>query len=176
MSGVVAAFGTEATLEDARARLRAERVEAIETYTPKALADDKSGTGSPLPLLIFLAGIIGAMAMFGLETYADVLEWPVNIGGRPPFSWPGFVPIAFEVGVLCAVFTGFFGYLAINGLPRLWQPADECAAMRQAMRAEWLVAVYNEDAQQVERARQILLSFQPLSIEMISPALVEVPA
>jgi hypothetical protein len=176
MTGIVVAFETEAALEDALRRLRAEHIEGIETYTPKALEADETGSGSPIPLLIFLAGIIGAMAMFGLETYSDVLEWPVNVGGRPAFSWPAFVPIAFEVGVLCAVTTGIVAYLAINRLPRLWEPVDECAAMREAMRAEWLVAVRDADPRQVQRAHHLLRSLDPLSIEEISPALEEVPA
>ncbi len=114
-----------------------------------------------MPLAIFVAGVLGAAAMFALETYPDVLNWPVNIGGRPAFSWPAFVPIAFEFGVLCAITTGIVGYLAINGLPRLWEPVDEYAAMRQAMRAEWVVSVRNEDGRRVEEARRILLSLQP---------------
>ena len=118
MSGIVAAFETQQALEHALARLRAERIGMIETYTPKALTDDETGVGSPLPLMIFLAGMIGAAAMFGLETYADVVNWPVDVGGRPAFSWPAFVPIAFEVGVLFAITTGFFGYFIVNRMPR----------------------------------------------------------
>ncbi|MEO9188997.1 MAG: DUF3341 domain-containing protein [Acetobacteraceae bacterium] len=176
MTGIVAAFATEPALEHALARLRADRIGEIETYTPKALEADKEGTGSPLPLMIFVAGIISAAAMFALETYADVVNWPVNVGGRPAFSWPAFVPIAFEFGILCAMTTGIVGYLAINRLPRLWEPIDECDAMREAMRAEWVVAVRNDDRREIERARRILLSLHPLSIEAISPALVEIPA
>ncbi|MGH7622557.1 MAG: quinol:electron acceptor oxidoreductase subunit ActD, partial [Gemmatimonadaceae bacterium] len=77
---------------------------------------------------------------------------------------------------LCAMATGIAGYLLVNGLPRLWEPIDECDAMRQAMRAEWVVAVYNDDRREIERARRILRAFQPLSIEDISPALEEIPA
>jgi hypothetical protein len=176
MSGIVAAFETEEALEGALARLRKAQVGEIETYTPKALSEDEKGSGSPMPLAIFVAGMVGAVAMFALETYSDVVNWPVNVGGRPTFSWPAFVPIAFEIGVLFAISTGFFGYLAINGLPRLWEPVDECAAMRQAMRTDWVVAVNNEDSRELERARRILRALDPLSIEDISPALAEVPA
>jgi hypothetical protein len=176
MTGIVAAFATEAALEHALTQLREAGCAEIETYTPKALAEDKEGTGSPMPLAIFLAGIIGAAAMFALETYSDVVNWPVNVGGRPAFSWPAFVPIAFEVGVLFAMTTGVVGYLVINGLPRLWEPVDECAAMRQAMRTDFVVAVNNEDSREIERARRILRALDPLSIEDISPALAEVPA
>ncbi|HEX5325330.1 MAG TPA: DUF3341 domain-containing protein [Acetobacteraceae bacterium] len=176
MNGVVAAFETEAMLEGALDRLRAAQVGRIETYTPKALAADETGAGSIMPVLILVAGIIGAAGMYGLETYADVLNWPVNVGGRPAFSWPAFVPIAFEVGVLFAISTGFFGYFIINRLPRLWDPVDECAAMRQAMRAEWVVAVWSDERPQLLRARRIIDSLHPLSVDHVGEALMEVPA
>lgn len=176
MSGIVAAFETQQALEHALARLRAERIRSVETYTPKALTDDETGVGSPLPLMIFLAGMIGAAAMFGLETYADVVNWPVDVGGRPAFSWPAFVPIAFEVGVLFAITTGFFGYFIVNRMPQLWEPVDECAAMAQASRAGWVLAVRTDDSGELARARRLIWSLQPSSMEEIDPALVEIPA
>lgn len=176
MSGLVAAFASEAAIEQALNRLRADPPGRIETYTPKALAEDAKGTGSPLPLIIFIAGMLGAAAAYALETYSDVVNWPVDVGGRPPFSWPAFVPVAFEMGILWAISAGFFGYLIAGRLSRLWEPVDECAAMREAMRDQWVIAVHSLDHAKLAQARRILESFQPLSIEYISPELEEVPA
>lgn len=176
MNGLVAAFATRDELVTALMRLRAASVGRVETHTPTALEEDEKGHGSPIPLLIFLAGLVGAAAMYALETYSDVLNWPVDIGGRPAFSWPAFVPIAFEVGILCAVGTGFFGYLIVARLSRLWDPVDECAAMREAMRDQWVIAVHTDDRQHLARARRIIEACQPLSIEFIAPELEEVPA
>ncbi len=176
MSAVVAAFASQDALIDARARLRSENLGQIEAYTPAALPEDEEGSNSPLPLVIFLAGMLGAAFTFALETYSDVVNWPVNVGGRPEFSWPAFVPVAFEMGILWAISAGFFGYVIVGGLSRLWDPVDEAAAMRNASRDQWVLAVHTDDREALERARRILESYHPLSVEHLSAELEEVPA
>jgi hypothetical protein len=158
MSGLFVAFATPHELETALPSLRCARLGTIETFTPTPV---ESGP-SILPVLILAGGVLGALAGFTLQSYANVAAYPIDIGGRPYFSWPAFVPIAFENGVLAAILTGFFGCFIVNRLPRLYDPIDECEAMRRAMRDFWCVAIRTDNP---ARARQILRAHAPARIE-----------
>ena len=59
-----------------------------------------------------------ALAILG-TWYFMIHDWPMNIGGKPSFSWienaPAFVPIIFEFSVFCGAHGMVLTYLLRNG-------------------------------------------------------------
>ena len=160
MKTLVASFETESSLIEALPRLR--DLGAIETYTPKAL--DGEHSPSILPLTVLIAGFLGFGLGFAMQVYANAVGYPVDIGGRPEFSWPAFIPIAFEIGVLSAVATGFVAYLLVNRLPHLYDPVDEALLMRGATHDRWCVALHTETP---ERAQDLLRALSAEQVEIL---------
>jgi hypothetical protein len=48
----------------------------------------------------FIYGIAGTATAFGFITWVFTTDWPMNIGGKPFFSLPAWIPIMFELTVL----------------------------------------------------------------------------
>jgi Protein of unknown function (DUF3341) len=163
MSSILVEFDSQAALNEALARLAAAGITRVETYTP--MPPEAQSPHSPLPWCMFVAGILGFAGVFAVMTYADVHAYPLNIGGRPEFAWPTFVPIAFELGVLCAMLTGFIGYFIACRMPQLYDPVDECQALGRASRDGWLVSIGAENAERLNAARAVLASLAPASLE-----------
>ena len=82
----------------------------------------RRGVERLVPTIVLGGGLTGFLAGYGLEYWSQVIEYPMNIGGRPFHSWVSFIPPAFETTILFAAFGAVFGMLALNGFPRPYHP------------------------------------------------------
>ncbi|WP_428486437.1 DUF3341 domain-containing protein [Rhodopila sp.] len=160
---ILAMFTNEDGLARALERFREARIGPLETYTPAPLSGEP--TASPIPLIILLAGLFGAAASFGLQTYSFTVAYPFKIGRRPEFAWASFIPTTFENAVLVAIAAGFVAFMVINRLPKLYDPVDESDAMRRASRDRWFLRVTTEDPEVLQGARALLRELHPVSVE-----------
>ena len=135
---------------------------AADTRTPVALPDDAQGR-SRIPLVVLGAGLAAAIAAFLMQWYAAAVGYRLLIGGRPDFFWTSYLVYAVECGMLAATLTAFTGFFAANRLPALYDPSDECDALRGASRDGWFL-VSDRDAQ----ARRLLGGLRPVSLEHVA--------
>lgn len=125
MSRLYLVFESPETLVAAARDLKAEGVDDLDAHTPwriEALDDALDLPPPDIRRVMLIAGIIGAFAIFALQTWSAVWDYPINAGGRPRFSWPAFGFATFEVGIFAAAISGFVMMLRGCRLPRLHDP------------------------------------------------------
>ena len=118
-----------------------------------------------LPALVFSAGIFGLAAGFFMQWYGAAVSYPLNIGGRPLASWPAFIPIAFEIAVLCAVASGFFGFFALARLPQPYQPIAALPGFERATQDRFFLIIDAADPRfDAARVVELIEEFSPCSV------------
>ena len=172
MSGLAAQFSAEAPLVRAAERLRDAGLRQIEAHTPypvEALDELLSRPPNLLPVLVFAAGILGLAGGFLLQWYGAAVSYPLDIGGRPPASWPSFIPIAFEIAVLCAVLAGFLGFFAAAGLPKPYQPIAALPDFERASQDRFFLVIDDADPQFARADVSRILSGFPCRVVQWQP-------
>lgn len=122
---VVAEFGSEHALTAAMSKLSEGGFLARDALTPypvEALSHALALRPSRVRWAMLAGGLAAAALAYATEWYSAVVDYPFNTGGRPLNSWPVFVLVPFEVGVLAAALCGLVAFLLACGLPRLNNP------------------------------------------------------
>ncbi|HLH94846.1 MAG TPA: DUF3341 domain-containing protein [Xanthobacteraceae bacterium] len=147
--GIIGVFNTPEAVRSAGTSLRRLGFRALEAYTPYPIEGlDRIIHPGPrwfLPILMFIAAIVGAAAGYWIQYWDEAVNYPLNVGGRPHNSWPAFTVGTFEFMLLLAVFAGFVGLLAASGLPRLYHPLFEANAFQRASRDRFIICIEASD-------------------------------
>ncbi len=146
--GMVAEFDDPDTLLEAAHAIRSEGYRKIEAYTPYSIKDlEELIPGRNLvPPIVLIGGLIGAATAWTMEYYIAAIDYPINVGGRPLYSWPMFIPILFELTVLVAGIFAFFGTLALCGFPRPHFPLFNLPEFSRATSSRFFLCIEKEDA------------------------------
>jgi hypothetical protein len=146
--GVIAEFDSAAALVAAGRRAREQGYTRMDAYSPFPIEGLAEAIGFPhtrVPALVLTGGILGAAAGFFMQYYSAVIDYPLNVGGRPPFSWPAFIPVTFELTILTAALFAVLGLLALNGLPQPYHPVFNVPRFALATRDRFFLCVEATD-------------------------------
>jgi hypothetical protein len=146
--GLLAEFETPDEILLAAEKAHQEGYRSMDAFSPmpvEGLAEAVGFEETRLPLLVLCAGIFGMLFGFFLQYYANVVSYRLDIGGKPPNSWPSFIPITFELTILFAALAATFGMLAMNGLPTPYHPLFNVPRFALASRGRFFLCIKARD-------------------------------
>ena len=123
--GVMAEYDTPGALLEAARKVRDAGFTEFDTYSPFPVHGMDEAMGikrTILPAVVWGGGFTGLAGAVLLQWWMNAYNWPWNISGKPAWSIPANIPIAFEGTILFSVLSCFFGMWILNKLPQVWHP------------------------------------------------------
>jgi ActD protein len=166
--GIVAEFATAEQLLGATRRAHAAGFRQMDAYTPfpvEGLSDALGFHPKTVPLIGLIGGMVGAATGYAMQFFIHAISLPINVGGRPLNSWPSFIPVTFEMGVLFSALSLFFGILILNKLPQPYHPLFDIEAFARASRDRFFLCIEARDPHfDFDATRQFLLELGALEV------------
>jgi hypothetical protein len=166
--GLMAEFETPEQVLQAALRTHAAGYQKIDAYTPipvEGLAEAVGFDWTSLPIVVFIGGFLGGCTGFGMCWYANVISFPLNVGGKPLNSWPAWIPITFELTILGAALSAVIGMLAMNGLPRPYHPVFNVPRFALASTDRFFLCIKSRDKEfELARTKAFLEELKPQGV------------
>jgi hypothetical protein len=146
--GVMAEFANPSDLVAAARAVYAAGYRRVNGYSPFPIEELWEAIGfhrTGLPLIVLIGGILGGTGGFLMQYYLAVINYPINVGGKPLNSWPAFIPITFECTILLAALSAVFGMLALNKLPQPYHPVFNAPNFALATRDSFFLVIEASD-------------------------------
>jgi Protein of unknown function (DUF3341) len=146
--GIMAEFDSAQALIDAAKQTHQAGYQKIDAYSPfpiEGLAEEIGFHHNLVPLVVLIGGIVGGLTGYLMQYWISVVDYPLNIGGKPPHSWPAFIVITFEMTILFAALSAVLGMLALNGLPMPYHPVFNVPRFALASRDRFFLIVFSSD-------------------------------
>lgn len=166
--GLMAEFDTPAELLAATRQVTGAGYTKTDAFSPfpiHGLGDALKMKDRRLSLFVLIGGIVGCLAGYGLEYWTQVIDFPMNIGGRPYHAWVAFIPPAFETTILFGAFTAGISMIVMNGLPRPYHPVFNAPGFDRASQDRFFLVIESTDPKfNLEQTRAFLDQLHPREV------------
>lgn len=168
---LLAEFDSPGDCLHAAEKLRDAGYTQFDTHTPFPVHGMDKAMGLPdskLGLIVFPIGLMGTTLAFLMMWWMNGVDYPLIIGGKPPYSLPSMVPIMFELTVLLSAFGTVIGMLHLNRLPRHHHPVFNSERFASFSNDKFFVSVESTDPKwNLERTKKLLESCSPVTVELV---------
>jgi hypothetical protein len=172
--GVMAEFQSPDDLIAAAHKARLAGYSKMDAYSPfpiEEVIEEVAPGNTGVPILVLIMGLTGATTGFSLQFIGNILNWPMNIGGRPIniSNWPAMIPITFEMGILFAAFTAAISMVILNGLPMPYHPVFNVPGFERASQDGFFLCIESTDPL-FDRAQtsQFLRTLSPTQVSEVA--------
>jgi hypothetical protein len=171
--GLLAEFRAPEEIVKAALGVHAAGYRKVDAYTPypmEEVLDALHLHETRVPQLALTGGLLGLIGGFGFEYWASAISYPMNVGGRPYFSWPAFVVPAFETTVLGAAIVTVVGMLLLNGFPQPYHPVFNVKSFATASRDRFFLCIEARDERfDLEKTRELLKRLGAYEVSEVEP-------
>jgi hypothetical protein len=171
--GLMAEFDKPSDLVRACRAAREAGYRRMDAYTPfpiEAVFEAMGLHKNEMPLIVLCGGILGGLGGLGLQYWVSAVAYPLDVGGKPFFSLPAFIPVTFECTILAAALFAVLGMLALNGLPMPYHPVFNVPSFALASRDRFFLCIESADPIfDHERTHKFLEELAPRSVSEVAP-------
>jgi hypothetical protein len=169
--GLLAEFSNPAALLHAAEKVRMAGFRYFDTHSPFPIhgMDRAMGLGqSKVGFITFGGGVTGLLIGTWLQWWTGAFDYPINVGGRPLFAVELSIPVMFELTILLSAFAAVGGMLALNGLPRPYNPLFYSRRFARATDDAFFLHIAAADKRfDLDKTRQLLVDLGALNVEVI---------
>ncbi len=170
--GVLARFQGTKELFHACEQVRDAGYTKWDAHTPFPVHGLDAAMGmkpSKLAFISLATGLTGATIGMALQAWIHTTAYPLVISGKPFFSWPAFVPVTFELGVLFAALGAVIGMFAFNQLPMLFHPLFQSKQFERFSDDAFFISIESWDPKfDAEGTRAFLQQIGAEEIELVA--------
>jgi hypothetical protein len=168
--GLMAEFDTPTDVVQAAKKTYSEGYRHLNAYSPFPIHELWEAIGvkrTILPYIILAGGLAGCIGGFLMQWYILVIDYPINVGGKPSSlaSWPAWIPITFECTVLASAFAAVIGMLVLNRLPQPYHPVFNVPRFALASNNRFFLAIKSSDEKfNYEETKRFMESLNPREV------------
>lgn len=146
--GLLAEYETPADLYAACEQIRDAGYRVWDAYSPFPVHGLEKAMGlrsSFVPWIVCIMGFSGAGLGFLMQWWMSAVDYPLIISAKPFNSYPAFVPVTFECGILLGSFGAVFGMLGLNRLPQLYHSLFRSKRFERVTDDKFFIAIESRD-------------------------------
>jgi hypothetical protein len=158
--GLLAEFESAEQLLRAAERVRDAGYRRWDCYSPYPVHGLDRAMGlrdTRLPWVVLVAAVSGAATAILLQWWTNAVDYPLLISGKPLFSLPANIPIAFELTVLFSALAAFVSLFLFNRLPQFYHPTFRSRRFKRVTTDRFFLTIEAADPSFDERRTVELL-------------------